>query len=140
MVVGQLEKTCVYLLPGIRQDAVAKQCKIKGTDHLLDEIVQLQREGCGFAGTTFMPDSHNELAKAYYESVAEQLNEYGVSFVKLDAVGPGGGSEYYPYQSPDNRACTRSLGILTIPMQMSGRRYRMEHGSMWTLNPILQGP
>ncbi|KAG1219362.1 hypothetical protein G6F35_007548 [Rhizopus arrhizus] len=102
-------KLGVYLLPGIRQDAVAKQCKIKGTDHLLDEIVQLQREGCGFAGTTFMPDSHNELAKAYYESVAEQLNEYGVSFVKLDAVGPGGGSEYYPYQSPDNRACTVML-------------------------------
>ncbi|CEI89830.1 hypothetical protein RMCBS344292_04175 [Rhizopus microsporus] len=102
-------KLGVYLLPGIRQDAVDKKCRIKDTNHTVDELVQLRKEGCGFSGTTFMPDAHNELAMAYYQSIADLLHEYGVSYVKLDAVGPGGGNEYYPYQAPDNRACTVML-------------------------------
>lgn len=98
-------KLGVYLLPGVRKDALDKRCKIKGTEYLLSELVQLRKEGCGFLGTTFMPDVHDKRAEAYYESMAELLHEYGVSFVKLDAVGPGGGTEYSPNQSPDNRAC-----------------------------------
>lgn len=38
-------KLGIYLLPGIRKDAVNKGCKIKGTDRLLSEIVQYQKEG-----------------------------------------------------------------------------------------------
>ncbi|KAI9276274.1 glycoside hydrolase superfamily [Sporodiniella umbellata] len=102
-------KLGVYILPGIRQDAVFRNCRIKGTESRLGELAQEKRDGCGFAGTTFMPDAHNALARNYYESVADLLYEYGVSFVKLDAVGPGGGSEYYPYQAPDSRACTAML-------------------------------
>ncbi|KAI9247842.1 glycoside hydrolase superfamily [Sporodiniella umbellata] len=102
-------KLGVYILPGVRQDAIEKGCRIKGTQCLLSDVVQSKKEGCGFAGTTYMPDSHDERTEAYYESVAELLNEYGVSFVKLDAVGPGGGTEYFPNQSPDNRSCTAMI-------------------------------
>lgn len=102
-------KLGIYLLPGIRQDGVHQKKKIKGTDRTLDELVPSRREGCGFKGTTYMPDEHNHLVQAYYDAMAEQFHEWGVSFVKLDAVGPGGGNEYYPYTGPDNRACTRMM-------------------------------
>ncbi|KAI8372005.1 glycoside hydrolase superfamily [Choanephora cucurbitarum] len=102
-------KLGVYILPGIRQDGVTQKKRIKGTEYTLDQLTPSRREGCGFKGTTFMPDEHNELVQAYYDSIADQFHEWGVSFVKLDAVGPGGGSEYYPCTSPDNRACTQMM-------------------------------
>lgn len=102
-------KLGLYLLPGIRQDAVHQQKKLKGTNRTLDELVPSRREGCGFKGTTYMPDEHNDLVQRYYDALAEKLNEWGVSFVKLDAVGPGGGSDFYPYTGPDNRACTQMM-------------------------------
>lgn len=102
-------KLGIYILPGIRQDAVTQKKLIKGTNVTLDQLVPSRKEGCGFNGTTFMPDEHNDLVQKYYDSMAELFNDWGVSFVKLDAVGPGGGSEYYPYTAPDSRACTRMM-------------------------------
>ncbi|KAI8985202.1 glycoside hydrolase superfamily [Pilobolus umbonatus] len=102
-------KLGLYLLPGIRLDAVEEKKKIKGTQHTLDEIVTARKEGCGFNGSTYMPDGPSALVEAYYQSVAELLHMWGVFYVKLDGVGPGGGSEYFPNQSPDNRSCTMIL-------------------------------
>jgi hypothetical protein len=96
-------KLGIYILPGIRQDSL--DCKIKGHDKRLGELVTQKKEGCGFSGTTYLPDQHDEYVQAYYDSMGELFAEWGVHYVKIDGVGPGGGSAYYPNASPDNRAC-----------------------------------
>ncbi|KAG2206959.1 hypothetical protein INT47_008428 [Mucor saturninus] len=111
-------KLGIYILPGIRRDAVDTKRIIKGTTHTCDELVPSRYEGCGFKGTTYMPDEHSALVQAYYDSIAEAFHEWGVSFIKLDAVGPGGGSEYYPFTAPDNRACTVMLHKAFQPYNM----------------------
>ncbi|GAN11152.1 alpha-galactosidase [Mucor ambiguus] len=121
-------KLGLYILPGIRQDGADNKKTIKGTTHTLDELVPSRKEGCGFKGTTFMPDEHNELVQKYYDSIADLFHEWGVSFIKLDAVGPGGGSEYYPFTAPDNRACTQM-------MYNAFKRYDIWLEISWQIDP-----
>lgn len=102
-------KLGVYILPGIRKDALEANTPIKGTNYKLSDIVKKKKEGNGFKGTTYMPDTNLEAAQVYYDSMAELFAEWGVRFVKVDGCGPGGGDQFYPYQSPDNRQCLRMM-------------------------------
>lgn len=94
----------------------------------MDELVPSRLEGCGFKGTTYKPDEHNDLVQKYYDSIADAFHEWGVSFIKLDAVGPGSGSEYYPYTAPDSRACT-------VMMYNAFKRYDMWVEISWYIDP-----
>ncbi|KAI9022269.1 glycoside hydrolase superfamily [Phycomyces nitens] len=102
-------KLGLYMLPGIRKDAADANLLVKGTSHRLGDLVTMKRQGNGFKDTTYMPDVHNEIVQAYYDSIADLFSEWGVSYVKVDGCGPGGGDQLYPYQSPDNRACLYML-------------------------------
>jgi hypothetical protein len=103
-------KLGIYILPGIRKDAAEDpKVMIKGTTHRLGDLVKKQRDGNGFLGTTYMPDDdgkdNERLTQLYYDSMGELFAEWGVSFVKIDGCGPGGGDALRPNQSPDNRRC-----------------------------------
>lgn len=104
-------KLGIYILPGIREDAYEANYPIKGTKYRLRDICTEKRDGNGFKGSTFMPDptAPQEAVQAYYDSMADLFAEWGVGFVKVDGCGPGGGDQFYPYQSPDNRRCLRAL-------------------------------
>ncbi|KAI9320836.1 glycoside hydrolase superfamily [Dichotomocladium elegans] len=102
-------KLGLYMLPGVRKDAYEANTPIKGTNHRVRDIIRQRKDGNGFKDTTYMPDSLPEAAQAYYDSIADLYAEWGVSFVKLDGCGPGGGDQYYPYQAPDNRECLRMM-------------------------------
>ncbi|KAI8060135.1 glycoside hydrolase superfamily [Gongronella butleri] len=99
------QKLGLYLLPGIRKDAADDDnVRVKGMNVRLGELVQQKKEGNGFAGTSYMPDDHDDpRVYQYYESQAELLAEWGISYVKIDGCGPGGGSEWQPGGSPDTR-------------------------------------
>ncbi|ORZ08690.1 glycoside hydrolase superfamily [Absidia repens] len=101
-------KLGIYILPGVRKDAAEDpNVMIKGTRHRLGDIVKSKREGNGFLGTTYMPDSDQDqtLVQRYYDSMGELFAGWGISFVKIDGCGPGGGDALRPNQSPDNRRC-----------------------------------
>ncbi|KAI8089874.1 glycoside hydrolase superfamily [Halteromyces radiatus] len=100
-------KLGIYILPGIRKDAAEdSSIMIKGTQHPIGDIVKNKRDGNGFLGTTYMPDDDQDtLAQLYYDSLGELFAEWGISFVKIDGCGPGGGDALRPNQSPDNRKC-----------------------------------
>ncbi|KAI8883905.1 glycoside hydrolase family 27 protein [Backusella circina FSU 941] len=104
-------KLGVYLLPGIRKDAVDANGTLKGTQIPLRDIVQQRRNGNAFKDTTYQPDpDKRDLAKLYYESIAELFSEYGISFVKIDGCGAGTGGDYInPNPAPDNRSCIEML-------------------------------
>ncbi|KAI9492834.1 glycoside hydrolase superfamily [Zychaea mexicana] len=99
----------IYILPGIRKDAYDANARVKGTDYRMQDLVVNKREGNGFKGATYMPDAHLDIVQIYYDSLAELFAEWGVGFVKIDGCGPGGGDQFYPYQSPDNRECLKML-------------------------------
>ncbi|ORY95387.1 glycoside hydrolase superfamily [Syncephalastrum racemosum] len=104
------QKLGVYLLPGIRRDAAEANLPIYGRPgHRLGDLVKLKKEGNGFKGTTYMPDEHNDLVQAYYDSIADLLASWNVHYVKIDGCGPGGGDAIHPGQSPDTRPCLRMM-------------------------------
>ncbi|KAI9262257.1 glycoside hydrolase superfamily [Phascolomyces articulosus] len=100
----------IYILPGIRRDAYDANVPVKGTDYRMQDLVTEKKEGNGFKGVTYMPDTHMDIVQTYYNSLAELFAEWGVGFVKIDGCGFGGGDQFYPYQSPDNRECLRMMG------------------------------
>ncbi|KAL0075153.1 glycoside hydrolase superfamily [Phycomyces blakesleeanus] len=102
-------KLGLYILPGIRKEAIKRNAQVKNTGVYLKDLVLEKRQGNGFKGSTYMPDKHTDIIQKYYNSIAEQFSDWGVSFVKVDGCGPGGGDPFYPNQSPDNRACLRML-------------------------------
>lgn len=96
-------KLGLYMLPGVRKDAYEANTPVLGTEYRLQDLVIDKKEGNGFKGSTYMPDNHLDVAQQYYNSIADAFAEWGVSFVKVDGCGPGGGDQFYPYQSPDTR-------------------------------------
>ncbi|GAB5588647.1 hypothetical protein Unana1_03547 [Umbelopsis nana] len=104
-------KLGLYILPGIRSDAIESDARIYGTDIRLADVVTNKREGNGFKGATFAPDQHDESIQKYYDSIADLFGEWGIGYVKVDGCGPGGGDPWYPFQSPDNRDCLKAMAI-----------------------------
>lgn len=98
-------KLGLYILPGIRSEALDGNNRIYGTEVQFTDIVVNKREGNGFKGSTFAPDQHDHSVQQYYNSIADQFAEWGIGYVKVDGCGPGGGDPWYPFQSPDNREC-----------------------------------
>ncbi|ORX55538.1 glycoside hydrolase [Hesseltinella vesiculosa] len=98
-------KLGLYILPGIRKDAADDdKVLIKGTNRRLGDLCQEKKDGNGFTGTTYQADDYNDpMVLQYYESQAELFAEWGISFVKIDGCGPGGGGEWQPGGSPDTR-------------------------------------
>jgi hypothetical protein len=77
-----------------------------------------------------MPDRHDEFTEMYYASIAELFVEYGIDYVKLDGIGPGGGSEYYPFTSPDTRACL-------LLLHHCFKKYGVWVEISWYIDPVL---
>ncbi|KAG2183910.1 hypothetical protein INT44_008921 [Umbelopsis vinacea] len=98
-------KLGLYILPGIRSEAVEGANRIYGTEVQFTDVVINKRDGNGFKGSTFAPDQHDKDIQQYYNSIADQFAEWGIGYVKVDGCGPGGGDRWYPFQSPDNRDC-----------------------------------
>lgn len=95
------QKLGVYILPGIRRDAADANLPIKGhAGHRLGELCRLKKQGNGFPDTTYMPDVHNDLVQAYYDSLADLFADWNISYVKIDGCGPAKSDSL-----PDTRAC-----------------------------------
>ncbi|KAG0174746.1 hypothetical protein DFQ28_002388 [Apophysomyces sp. BC1034] len=115
-------KLGLYLLPGIRKDAVEAGAVIKGTDIPLSTLVKQKKQGNGFKNTTYMPDEHNEWVQKYYDSLAELLASWNVKFVKIDGCGPSG------EQGPDTRVCLSM-------MAKAFEKYGVWMNLSWYLDP-----
>ncbi|KAG2175581.1 hypothetical protein INT43_001228 [Umbelopsis isabellina] len=121
-------KLGLYILPGIRADAIDNKAKVLGTDVLLADLAANRKDGNGFKGSTYAPDQYSDVIMKYYDSIADLFAEWGVGYVKVDGCGPGGGDPWYPFQSPDNREC---LSMMATGFQ----RHNIWMEISWYLDP-----
>ncbi|MDR3036293.1 MAG: glycoside hydrolase family 27 protein [Kitasatospora sp.] len=80
----------IYLVPGVPAEAVAADSPVEGTPYRIHDIVT-----AGAGNTADDKSAKLDFAKpgaaAYVRSQARQLASWGVDYIKMDFVGPGGG-------------------------------------------------
>jgi hypothetical protein len=89
----------IYLVPGIPKDAVTANAAILGTNLHVSDIADTTRPGNTANQGAVAIDFTKPGAAAYVQSQADLLASWGVDYLKMDFVGPGGGRV-----AADNRA------------------------------------
>ena len=87
----------LYLVPGIPVALWQQNPQIKGTHSHIQDITDVSKHG-STRRNTYKIDYSKAAATQYIQGYADLLASWGVDFIKMDFVGPGGGN-----QSADNR-------------------------------------
>ena len=88
-------KLGIYLTPGLRVEAWQGNGTIAGTNISVQTIADITKQGNtqGKAGgKAYRIDYSKPGAKEYIQSYADLLAGWGVDYIKMDFVGPGGGN------------------------------------------------
>ena len=91
---GKGLKLGIYMTPGLRVAAWQANGTVAGTDIHLQDIADIHQPGNtqGKAGKAYHIDYTKPGAKEYVQSYVDMLASWGVDYVKMDFVGPGGGN------------------------------------------------
>ena len=89
----------IYLVPGIPKAALTANSQIAGTALHVADIADITKPGNTAADGSAAIDYAKPGAAAYVQSQADLLASWGVDYIKMDFVGPGGGKV-----AADNRA------------------------------------
>jgi alpha-galactosidase len=81
----------IYLNPGITQKLYKQNPKIAGTPSHIADITDVSNPG-NTRGQSYRIDFTKPAAAAYIRSQVRQFETWGVDFIKMDFVGPGGGN------------------------------------------------
>ena len=81
----------IYLVPGIPAAAVTANSPILGTPYHISDIADTTRPGNTANDGSARIDFSKPGATAYVRSEANLLASWGVDYLKMDFVGPGGG-------------------------------------------------
>jgi alpha-galactosidase len=84
-------KLGIYLTPGIPAEAVAANSPILGTPYHISDIADTATPGNTAGQGAARIDFGKPGAAAYVQSQANLLASWGVDYLKMDFVGPGGG-------------------------------------------------
>jgi alpha-galactosidase len=84
-------KLGIYLVPGIPQAAMAENAQIAGTSYHVSDIADTTQPGNTAGQGAVRIDFSKPGAAAYVQSQANLLASWGVDYIKMDFVGPGGG-------------------------------------------------
>ncbi len=110
-------KLGIYLLPGIPKAAVAANTPIYGTPYHASDIADTSTEGNTYTDS-WRIDYSKPGAASYLQSYADLFASWGIDYIKMDFVGPGGG------QHPaDNRA---DIEHWHYALQNAGRPIHLE--------------
>jgi alpha-galactosidase len=81
----------IYLVPGIPKAALTANSQIAGTPYHVLDIADTSAPGNTAADGSARIDFTKPGADAYVQSQADLLASWGVDYIKMDFVGPGGG-------------------------------------------------
>jgi alpha-galactosidase len=91
---GKGLKLGIYLTPGLRVAAWQANGTVEGTQIHMQEIADVTKPGNtqGKDGSAYRLDFSKPGAREYTQSYANMLAAWGVDYIKMDFVGPGGGN------------------------------------------------
>jgi alpha-galactosidase len=108
----------VYLVPGIPKAALTANSQILGTPYHVLDIADTTKPGNTASDGSARIDYTKPGAMAYVQSQADLLASWGVDYIKMDFVGPGGGRV-----AADNRP---DIEAWHTAIQNSGRPMHLE--------------
>jgi len=108
----------IYLVPGIPTAALTANSPILGTAYHVADIADTAKPGNTAADGSALIDYSKPGAMAYVQSQVNLLASWGVDYVKMDFVGPGGGRV-----ATDNQA---DIKAWHTAIQRSGRQIHLE--------------
>jgi hypothetical protein len=129
----------IYMTPGISQQAVAKNTPILGTHDTADQIATKTQENnynCGgMVGINYAKPG----ARAYLDSVVDELASWGVDYVKLDGITNGNGADVRAWQAAihhSGRAMVLNItqGSYTIKLAPTLKKY----ANQWEFTPDIE--
>ncbi len=107
----------IYLVPGIPMTAVAANVPIYGTPYHAQDIADTTTLG-NTLGNAWRIDYTRPGAREYVQSYADLLASWGVDYIKMDFVGPGGG-----HNPADN---TEDIAQWRAALNRTGRPIHLE--------------
>jgi alpha-galactosidase len=127
---GKWLKIGIYLTPGVNDTIVAANPPIEGTSYHIQDIVTSAAGNTDRASgaTARKIDYTKPGAVEYVQGYANLLASWGVDFIKMDFVGPGGGGG-----SADNRD---DIQQWRAALDKSGRRIWLELSNMLSISAI----
>jgi hypothetical protein len=82
----------LYLNPGIRKEVVSANLPIRGTKHHAKDIADTKHLGNTTGCCYWRIDFSKPGAHEYIQSIVDLYASWGVDYIKMDFVGPGGGN------------------------------------------------
>ena len=115
-------KLGIYLVPGLPNSVYQANDPIFGTHYTARQIVYKRyKHGNTLSTRSYKLNFHTPGAMAYLQSCADLYAHWGVDYIKLDFVGPGGGD--WPYGRVDTRS---EMAHLSLALSRSGRPIWLE--------------
>jgi hypothetical protein len=106
----QGEKFGIYVTPGISDQAVAEDTKVKGTSYTADQIATGQSEANYNCGGMQGINYSSPGAQAFVDSIVDEYASWGVDYIKLDGITDSNG--------PDIEAWSKAIRQSGRPMQL----------------------
>ena len=108
---GKGLKFGIHLMRGIPRQAVAENCKIKGSNSHAADIADT-KDVCSWNKDNYGVDMKKKGAQEYYNSVFELIASWGVDFVKVDDLSR-------PYHTAEIEAIRKALDRTGRPIVFS---------------------
>jgi hypothetical protein len=113
---GQGLKFGIYLTPGIPIEAYQKNLPVYGTPYHMQDIADPTQAG-NTHNDSYRIDFSKPGAQEYVQGYADLFASWGVDYIKMDFVGPGGG--LVPADNrPDMKAWHQAIVVTGRPMHL----------------------
>ncbi|MBY8879937.1 NEW3 domain-containing protein [Actinacidiphila acidipaludis] len=109
-------KLGIYLTPGVPIEAYQKNLPIQGTPYHIQDIADPTQPG-NTNNDNYRIDFSKPGAQEYVQSYADLFASWGVDYIKMDFVGPGGGVVPGD-QRPDMQAWHQAIVATGRPMHL----------------------
>lgn len=127
-------KLGIYLTPGIPAEAVAANSPILGTPYHISDIADTSQPGNTADEGAARIDFSKPGAAAYVQSQANLLASWGVDYLKMDFVGPGGG-RIAADNRPDIEAWHAAIARSGRPIHLElSNSLSFDNASVWAHN------
>lgn len=123
-------KLGIYLLPGLNKKVWEQNPQIEGTSHHVRDIADITQPGDTIS-KSYHIDFQKPGAREYIQSCANRYASWGVDFIKMDFVGPGGGKNPSENQE-DIRQWMTALKATGRPIWLElSNSLKIEYAETW---------
>jgi len=126
----------LHMMRGLGKDMMGHDFKVKGTDYLLDDIIDLT-SGCTWAENNFGVKVDHPAAQAYYDSLFENFAAWEIDFVKYDDLCSPIHAEEIEMIHKAIDKCGRDMIFSLSPgdwVKEEDAQFYSDHSSMWRIS------